>query len=389
MLDHHHRGADHAGAVGELAADDAQVAGGERQRALVDDLADPGQQLLVGLGDVAADHDHRRVVEVDRGGEDLADQPARVADEAAPRPARRRGRARPRRASRRRRARRRVSRAAIAAPPASASRQPTLPQLQMIASALVGGDADVADVAGGALGAAVDAAVDDDPAADPGGDLDEQQVVDLAPVGPVLAEGHDVDVVVDQHRDAVAVGEALGDRVAVPAGHDRRVARPAGRVLDRARDADPDPAHVGVVAADLARAGGGSARRPSRGPPRGRRRSPCRRCPRRAPCRRDSVTARREWVAPRSAARTTPGVLVEGEHHRRPAAGRVALADLAQQALGPQLLEPLGDRRAREAGERGEVGAGGRRRRRGSAAASIPGPSGCAAMRAVPRIAAQ
>ena len=39
-------------------------------------------------------------------------------------------------------------------------------------------DGDVPEVAGGALGAAVDLAVGDDPGADAGGDLDEQQVVD-------------------------------------------------------------------------------------------------------------------------------------------------------------------------------------------------------------------
>jgi len=43
------------------------------------------------------------------------------------------------------------------------------------------GDVDVADVAGGALGAAVDASVGDDAAADAGADLDEQQVLGVAP----------------------------------------------------------------------------------------------------------------------------------------------------------------------------------------------------------------
>ena len=46
---------------------------------------------------------------------------------------------------------------------------------------VVVGDVDVADVAGGTLGAAVDAAVGDDAAADAGADLDEQQVVGVAP----------------------------------------------------------------------------------------------------------------------------------------------------------------------------------------------------------------
>ena len=53
---------------------------GERQRALEDDLAHAGQQLLVGLGDVAADDDRARVEEVHAAGEDLAEVAARVAD---------------------------------------------------------------------------------------------------------------------------------------------------------------------------------------------------------------------------------------------------------------------------------------------------------------------
>ena len=48
-----------AGAVAELAGDDAQVAGGQRQRALEDDLAQARQQVLVDLADVAAEHDDR------------------------------------------------------------------------------------------------------------------------------------------------------------------------------------------------------------------------------------------------------------------------------------------------------------------------------------------
>ena len=46
------------------------------------------------------------------------------------------------------------------------------------------------------------------PAADAGADLDEQQVVDVAPAPSVLAQRHDVHVVVDQHGRAEAVGAA-------------------------------------------------------------------------------------------------------------------------------------------------------------------------------------
>ena len=67
-------------------------------------------------------------------------------------------------------------------------------------------------------------------AADAGGDLDEDQVVHVGQVGVLLAEGHDVDVVVDQHRHVGEVlAEPVGDREPVPPGHDRRVDRLAGR----------------------------------------------------------------------------------------------------------------------------------------------------------------
>ena len=86
-----------------------------------------------------------------------------------------------------------------------------------------GGHADVADVAGGALGAAVDLAAGDDAAADAGADLDENRCSVSRQWVQCSPQGHDVDVVVDEHRRAVAVGEPVGDREAVPAGHDRRV----------------------------------------------------------------------------------------------------------------------------------------------------------------------
>ena len=147
-----------------------------------------------------------------------------------------------RRGCRRPPARPRLSRRASARPPAIASRQPTLPQRH--SDLLVARHADVADVARRALGAAVDLPPGHDPAADARADLDEQQVVGVAPVREVLAQGHDVHVVVDQHRRRVAVREPVRDREAVPAGHDRRVDRLPRRERDRAGDADADAAHV-------------------------------------------------------------------------------------------------------------------------------------------------
>ena len=55
VLDHHDRGADDARPVAEAARLRAQVAGGQRERPLEDDLADAGEQLLMGLPEVAAE----------------------------------------------------------------------------------------------------------------------------------------------------------------------------------------------------------------------------------------------------------------------------------------------------------------------------------------------
>src|SRR5690625_1766857 len=95
-------------------------------------------------------------------------------------------------------------------------------------------DLDVSEVAGGALRAAAQRAVGDDAGTDPGRDLDEDEIVDVGPGDELLAEGHDVDVVVDD-RDPAECGLEVSDDVeAVPAGHDRWVGRAPGRVLDRA-----------------------------------------------------------------------------------------------------------------------------------------------------------
>ena len=62
-------------------------------------------------------------------------------------------------------------------------------------------DLDVADVAGAALRAAMEPAVGDDPGPDAGPDLDDDHVVVAGrDPRPPLAEGQDVDVVVDPDR---------------------------------------------------------------------------------------------------------------------------------------------------------------------------------------------
>jgi ribose transport system permease protein len=67
----------------------------------------------------------------------------------------------------------------------------------------------------------------------------------------VLADGHDVHVVVHQGGHAVALGQAVAHRVAVPAGHDRWVDGLAGGELDRSRQPDAHAPHGVTPPADL------------------------------------------------------------------------------------------------------------------------------------------
>jgi hypothetical protein len=96
-----------------------------------------------------------------------------------------------------------------AAPPARIPRHPRLPQRQTMGGGVCG---KVADVAGGALGAAVDPAVGDQAGADPGTDLDHDHVLHAAACpGAEFTQSHDVHVVVDPHRHPVPGGEPAAD----------------------------------------------------------------------------------------------------------------------------------------------------------------------------------
>ena len=111
---------------------------------------------------------------------------------------------------------------------------------------------DVAEVPGRAVGAALELAAADDAGADSRGDLDEEEVVVFRPVGGLLAQGHDVDVVVHQHRDRQRALDVPDDVEPVPAGHDRRLHRHPGGMLHRAGQADADAGEVLRAAAGLA-----------------------------------------------------------------------------------------------------------------------------------------
>ena len=248
----------------------AQVLGRQRQRALVDDLADAGEQVLAGRGELAADDDDRRVDEVDHRGDDVADVAAGLADHGdgvarrRPAPGRRRpGRARPSTPRAR-------SAAASAGPAATASRQPTLPQRHRTSSARATRTCPRSPAVPWAP--RWSRPPETMPAPMPVATLISTRSSTSARWVLPLAEGHDVDVVVDQHRHVVVALDVAGHVVPVPAGHDRRVDRTAGGVLDGAGQADADRGQLGDVASVRCAAATRPCPSPSRGRPSGPRR---------------------------------------------------------------------------------------------------------------------
>ena len=194
VLDRQHGGADDAGMAPRRGGDDAQVGGGQRQRASVHDLADAGEQRVAGLGERAADDDDARVEQADGAGQHLADRPPGIANQAdrLGRPGTGEGddvAARcgldsqvAQRPGDRRPGGDRLEAPDVAAP-AHGRR--------------VAGHLHVAEVAGSAAGTAAQRPVADDAAADAGRHLDEHEVVDVREAQEAFAEGHHVDVVVD------------------------------------------------------------------------------------------------------------------------------------------------------------------------------------------------
>ena len=104
------------------------------------------------------------------------------------------------------------------------------------------GDPDVADVAGAAVGSAVDWPSMTMPRADAGGDLDQAE---RARRGGTPRRARRARRRRRRWRCARArrerILQVLGDRVRVPAGHDRRLAGAARIGVDGAGQADPDP----------------------------------------------------------------------------------------------------------------------------------------------------
>ena len=161
----------------DAAGDDAEVGGGQRQRPPVHDLAHAGEQRVAGLGSEPP-------MTMTLG---LSRLTALASTSPIVRPASRTSRVADREPARARATTSRLDAAVDArSPPAGGDRGAAGDGLEAAHVAApadrvdVVGDLDVAEVAGGALGAAAQRPVADDPAADPGRNLDEHQVVDVA-----------------------------------------------------------------------------------------------------------------------------------------------------------------------------------------------------------------
>ena len=127
-----------------------------------------------------------------------------------------------------------------AQPPATASRHP---DLAAPAQRVRPGDAHVADVAGGAVRAAVDPALGEQPSADSRADLAVDQVEVLVVATRAFVQREEVHVVVDPDRRVVALFEPAADVEPVPPRHDGRRDRSAGLEVDGPGDADGDAPH--------------------------------------------------------------------------------------------------------------------------------------------------
>src|SRR5690349_19686273 len=87
------------------------------------------------------------------------------------------------------------------------------------------GNSNMADVAGDSCRASLQYSSTDNPGADAGGDFKENHVVLVGPACSTLAEGHEVDVIVDQHGNVKGPLNVCWDIESVPSRHNGRAGR--------------------------------------------------------------------------------------------------------------------------------------------------------------------
>src|SRR5699024_5616916 len=200
---------------------------GKRTGAPVDDLANTGEEVLTDVGDHAADDDHRRVEQIDAARGDTADVPARLTH-------RMHSRGVPRTHQ--------VDELGSALDLIALLAQRLhhgVPAGQRFEAALITASArngpaagyrDVTEVARSAVVTAPQLAIADAARAGPGGDFDEDQILNVRPACRVLTERHDVHVIVHPDRHIHGALHVGGNVETVPSRLDRRRHRAARAV---------------------------------------------------------------------------------------------------------------------------------------------------------------
>ena len=107
-------------------------------------------------------------------------------------------------------------------------------------------DGGVADFAGDAAAPSKDPAIDDQARTDAGGDFDECQISGRrADAPPPLRQGTEVGVIVEKDGPPKAVLEVDGDVVTLPLRQNEGQQLSRMSIVDRTRNRDADPEHVG------------------------------------------------------------------------------------------------------------------------------------------------
>ncbi len=83
MVEDENRTTEDAGLCAVADRSDLKLSGGKRRCVAVDGLPKPGEEEFVRLGHVAADDQDLGIEEIDRAGNDVADQSAAASDEPA------------------------------------------------------------------------------------------------------------------------------------------------------------------------------------------------------------------------------------------------------------------------------------------------------------------
>jgi hypothetical protein len=117
----------------------------------------------------------------------------------------------------------------------------------------------MANVPRSAARASIDCAVQDNAAANSGSGLDEKEMLDPRPELAVLGQRHEINVIVDQGRNAEFSAKKAADVKIVPSSHDGWTHDAPSGVVDRRRKTEADPKHPSLwLSATLQKLSGGA-----------------------------------------------------------------------------------------------------------------------------------